>query len=312
MMGAISGNAELERKLSEAQRSLDTANEKLSTFDGAELVQLLDPRSIRRSRWANRDLSNFNGQAWSDFKDEISSSGGNVEAIKVRRVTHEGEPEYSEDGSVLIEFEPVFGQRRHRACLELGIKVRAVVVDSMNDRDLFAEMDRENRQRENLSAWEQGKSYNQALQAGLYSSLRNLSAELGVNLSQASRYCNLAKLPNDVIEAFPSPLVIQVRWSKPLSDSMQSDPEGTLERAKALHSIKGTIAAGEVLARILKSKPANEEKSKDIEIKSHGKTAAHMKVLPKGKLMVEFEAGAVKPEQREELAQLIAKFLGKS
>lgn len=312
VLGAIAGSADLERQLSETQSSLTKAQEKLADFEGAELVQLLDPRAVRRSHWANRDLSNFQGQTWSDFKDEISSSGGNIEAIKVRRIPSNQAPEFSEDGTVRIEYESAFGQRRHRACLELGIPLRAVVVDTMDDKTLFAEMDRENRQRESLSPWEQGKSYNQALQEGLYPSLRKLAADLGVNLSLASRYCSLAQLPLDVINAFPTPMTLQVRWAKPLADAMQSDPGGTIQRAKALHSLKGTISATEVLARILKEKAAEPEAPKSIEIEAKGKPAASLKVLPKGKVAVEFEPGLVKPEQHEELAKLITKFLENS
>lgn len=311
VLRGIAGKTELERKLNEAQDSLNTANQKLAKFEGAEIVQLLDPKSIRRGRWANRHSSNFQGPDWQKFKEEISHSGGNVEPIKVRRIINGKKPEFIDDG-VQVEYEPIFGQRRHQACLELGIPVRAVVIEKMDDKTLFAEMDRENRLRENLSAWEQGVSYNQALKEGLYTSIRSLSADLGVNLSLVSRYCKLAQLPDVVISAFPSPLAIQVRWSKPLSDSMQSDPEGTLERARKLISLKGTLTASEVLSRLVNSQGTAPDAPKNIEIQLDGKLAASLKVLQKGKLSVEFEAGAVKPEQHEALVKLIERFLENS
>lgn len=311
VLRGIGDKSELERKLNETQDSLNTANEKLARFEGAEIVQELDPKSIRRGRWANRHQSNFQGPAWQEFKDEISHSGGNIEPIKVRRLTGVATPEFSEDG-VQIEFEPVFGQRRHQACLELGIPVRAVVSEKMDDKTLFAEMDRENRQRENLSAWEQGVSYNQALKDGLYPSMRNLSEDLGVNLSLVSRYIKLAQLPDVVINAFPSPLTLQVRWSKQLADSMQNDPEGTLERARTLVPLKGTLTPTEVLGRLVSAQGAASETTKSIEIQAGGRVAASLKVLPKGKLSLEFETGAVKPEQHDALVKLIAKFLGDS
>lgn len=311
VMQAIAGKTDLERKLSEVQESLDTANSKLSQFENSELVQLLDAKSIRRGRWANRHLSNFDGPSWKEFKAEIENSGGNVEPIKVRRVRFENGPVFTEDG-IRIEFEPIFGQRRHQACLELGIPVRAVVAEHMDDKTLFAEMDRENRLRENLSAWEQGVSYNQALKDGLFTSIRSLATELGVNLSLASRYCKLAQLPEVVINAFPSPLTIQVRWAKPLADAMQNDPEGTLERAKELVVLKGTLSAAEVLSKLVNEKKPTAEQLTNNEIQTNGKLAASFKTLPKGKFAVEFEAGVVKPEQHEALAKLIRDFLGNS
>ncbi|RWA45688.1 hypothetical protein AU476_01245 [Cupriavidus sp. UYMSc13B] len=85
VMGAIAGNSDLERKLSDTQQHLDEANHRLSEYEGAELVRKLEPATIRRSRWANRDELNFVGPEWEAFKAEIHSAGGNVEPIKVRR-----------------------------------------------------------------------------------------------------------------------------------------------------------------------------------------------------------------------------------
>ncbi|MBK9363084.1 MAG: hypothetical protein IPM99_19260 [Rubrivivax sp.] len=82
----------------------------------------------------------------------------------------------------------VFGHRRHRACLELGLPVQAMVVD-MYDQQLFEAMERENRARKNLSAWEQGTMYRRALDEGLYPSQRRLAESLGVDISLVSRVC---------------------------------------------------------------------------------------------------------------------------
>lgn len=66
--------------------------------------------------------------------------------------------------------------------------------------------------------------YDDAIRQGLYPSLRRLSDSLGVNLSDASRAVQLAKLPSEVVAAFASPLELQVRWAKPLADAMRVIP----------------------------------------------------------------------------------------
>lgn len=302
VMGAIAGNSELERRLSDIQNHLDAANERLAVYDGAELVQKLNPASIRRSRWANRDELNFRGPTWDAFKNEISSAGGNVEPIKVRRVFED-----KTSSTSASDYEIVFGHRRHQACLELGLTVAAVVVESMGDQELFAEMDRENRERQNLSAWEQGRMYNHALREGLFPSIRRLSEDLGVNLSNASRSCKLAQLPEDVVLAFSSPMVIQVRWAKPLSDALQSDPDGMLERARALHAKRDKLTPNEIMEHLLAQDQSNPKPP--IAILAKGKQAASLKIGPKGNAVVEFEAWALESAKHEALVQLIADFL---
>ncbi|CAN7780142.1 ParB/RepB/Spo0J family partition protein [Cupriavidus necator] len=310
VMGAISGKGDLERKLTETQENLDHANQRLSEYDGAELVRKLDPATIRRSRWANRDELNFVGANWEAFKAEIGSAGGNVEPIKVRRVFYGKTPPSEPPEAGGKAFEIVYGHRRHQACLELGLPVSAMVVDTMEDRALFAEMDRENRERQNLSAWEQGRMYNHALSEGLFPSIRRLAEELGVNLSNAARSCKLAQLPEDVVRAFPSPLVIQVRWAKPLSDALQSDPDGMLERARALQAERDKLTPAEVIDRLL-NQPAKDPKPA-IPIHARGQTAASLRIGPKGRAVVEFEAGALDPARHDALVQLISDFLSAS
>lgn len=307
VMGAIAGKSDLERKLSDTQKHLEAANNKLAVYDGADLVRKLDPATIRRSRWANRDEQNFTGPHWDAFKDEIKGAGGNVEPIKVRRVSYPKTPTTPVSNPLECELEIVFGHRRHKACLELGLLVSAVVVESMDDRELFAEMDRENRERQNLSAWEQGRMYNHALREGLYPSIRQLCEDLGVNLSNVSRSCKLAQLPEDVVLAFSSPMVIQVRWAKPLSDALQRDPEGMLERARALHAERSKLTPIEVMERLLGQTAC--EPPTLIAIHANGMQAASLRVGSKGRAVVEFEAGALEPAKHEALVKLIADFL---
>lgn len=306
VINAISDKGNLERKLSETEQGLNEAQQRLAEFQEAELVLSLDPTAIRRSQWANRDPANFVGETWEAFKEEILNAGGNVEPIKVRRAFYGKTPQ-----DLQQTYELVFGHRRHQACLELGILVKAVVVDSMDDRTLFVEMDRENRVRQNLSAWEQGRMYNNALNAGLFPSIRQMAQELGVNLSNASRSCKLAQLPEEVVGAFSSPLVLQVRWAKDLSDALQADSKGLLERARKLQAQQGKLAPAEVLAQLLK-KTQERQQEEHIEINASGRRAAFLKVGPKGKATLEFESGALDPARHAALAKLIAEFLGET
>jgi ParB family chromosome partitioning protein len=228
------------------QHEVDALRERLKEFDGAVPARLLDPASIRPSIWANRHPDSFQGEAYQELKDDIEKSGGNVQAIRVRPLP---EPA-GESGAEPARYELVFGHRRHRACLELGLPVLAVVMPA-SDQELFVAMERENRARLSLSPWEQGRMYASALDMGLYSGQRGLASAIGADVSAVSKALSLARLPQSVIEAFPSPLALQFRWAKPLQDALARDPQGVIERARDLAQRRGSLKPEFVLASLI-------------------------------------------------------------
>jgi len=295
VMAAITREAEVSSELVDARAELSEAKAKLAELDGAVLVRALDTALIRRSRWANRSEAEFKTADFQQLKEEIANAGGNVQAIKVRAF----------DGQT-PGYEIVYGHRRYQACSELGLPVNAVVVENMSDTELFSEMDRENRARKNLSAWEQGRMYDDALKSGLFSSVRKLSESLGVNLSDASRAIQLAKLPKEVIAAFASPLDLQVRWAKPLADALQADPDGVLARARALAKSRDGLGAGEVFDKLVGKGGA--ARANLVPVHAGGKQVAELKIGPKGRATVEIFPGTLKPGQQEALVSHLASF----
>lgn len=213
--------------------------ERLAAFDGASAARKLDPKTIKPSKWANRNELAYGGDEFSALKTEIESAGGNIQPIKVR-------PLKGSSG----EYELVFGHRRHRACLELGIPVLAVI-EELDDSELFCQMDRENRARAALSPWEAGITYAKALDEGLFPSARKLAEAASIDLSQLGKALSLARLPADVIAAFPSPLDLQYRWATLLTQAIQKDPELILTRAKSLKDSSPKANATQVLTRLL-------------------------------------------------------------
>jgi ParB family transcriptional regulator, chromosome partitioning protein len=297
-MNSITGKDEVAKELADSIAKLEDANKEIAKFAGATVVKKLDPKQVKRSQWANRNEAEFSTAEFEELKADIAAADGNVQPIKVRVAgVFDGQTHY----------EIVFGHRRHQACLLLGIAVNAVIQESMTDLELFEEMDRENRARKSLSAWEQGRMYQDALAKGLYPSLRKLSESLNVNLADASRSVDLAKLPQVVVEAFGSPLDLQVRWSKSLKDALQKDPDGVLATAKEISSNKGGLSPIEVFERLI-GKVASEAKA-EIEIKVQGKRAAVFRIDAKGKGVLEFEAGILPSDRQKTLISLVKDFL---
>jgi ParB family chromosome partitioning protein len=228
------------------QHEVDVLRDRLKDFDGAAPARLLNPTSIRPSAWANRHPDSFLGYAYQELKDDIEKAGGNVQAIRVRPLS--GSP--GEAAGDAGKYELVFGHRRHRACLELGLPVLAVVMPA-SDQELFIAMERENRARLSLSPWEQGRMYATALDMGLYSGLRSLASAIGADVSAVSKALALARLPQAVVDAFPTPLSLQFRWAKPLQDALARDPEGVVARARDLSPRRTTLKPEAVLAALL-------------------------------------------------------------
>lgn len=209
--------------------------QKLAEFDGASPARQLDPKTIKRSKWANRHEESFNNVEFQHLKNEIESAGGNIQPIKVR-------PLPQQSGT----YELIFGHRRHLACLELGLPVFAVIED-MDDAELFCQMDRENRERSPLKPYEAGLAYARALDEGLFPSARKLAESASIDLSQLGKALALARLPVDVLSAFPSPLDLQYRWATDLTQALQKDPDRVLAIAKKINSEPKNRSAAQIL-----------------------------------------------------------------
>lgn len=291
-IGAISASLAMGRGVEAENREL---KERLRGLEDAAVVQLLDPKHVRPSRFANRHALSFSGPEFADLKAEIASAGRNVQAIKVR-------PAKGGDGQ---EYEIAFGHRRHRACLELGLPV-AAVVENLTDAELFAEMERENRDRQNLSPWEQGVMYKRALDEKLYPSLRKMAAALGTQVSHASTAVQLASLPEEVVAAFASPLVLQYRWAVPLKEAVDANPDAVRALAKELSVLEPKLASKEVLARLIGGE-ASSQRSGPAQFLSKGKAVGFWDRDPKGNISVRIKAGGLPASKEKRLLEFLQK-----
>lgn len=282
---------------SAAIREADELRQKVQQFDGALPVRKLDPRQIKGSRWANRSEASFVSTDFDSLKEEIKSANGNVQPIKVRRI------QGAED-----EYEIVYGHRRHRACLQLGLPVLAMVADDLLEIELFTEMERENRQRKDLGAYEQGLMYARALDAGLFSSNRKLADAIGRDLGDVGKALSLARLPKEVIEAFASPLDLQFRFAKPLNDVLERDPDGLMRRAKALSKLKEKPSAKDVLAKLLAKEvgPSSEQVTSFVR---GGDQLATLERGKKGSISIQIPGG-LEPAKEARLIKLMRELLG--
>lgn len=227
-----------------AEGEVTRLRDALQQFDGSLPTKKLDPQSVVPSRWSNRHEASFSNADFIRFKADVEHAGGNVQPILVRPV--EGESS---------KYEIVFGHRRHRACLELGLLVLAAISTApMSDLELFAAMDRENRERADLSAWEQGAMYRKALDEQMFPSQRRLAEALGVSHTWVRKAIAVAELPEPVIQCFRSPLELQFKHAELIAAAMEADRKGVLRRAEKLRQSDRMSASAVVAALIAKQR----------------------------------------------------------
>lgn len=274
--------------------------EQARSFEGALPSRPIDPTLIRLSTWANRDDRSFKTAAYFALKEEIAAAGGNVQPIKVRPIV-----DASTDPDT-PQFEIVFGQRRHRACLELGLPVLAMI-EAVSDEVLFVQMDRENRNRANLSPWEQGKHYCRALDDGLFPSNAKLAAAVGAHLTNVGKAIALARLPDEVVNAFSSPLDLQYGWASAINAALRKDPELVLKRARSLSTLAVKKKPALVLKELLEGETSTMLPPKQFLEKGGTKVAT---ICTNAKGMVEVSiAQSLPPEKMERLTRWLSEFL---
>jgi ParB family chromosome partitioning protein len=287
----------------ELEGRLQDAMGELRNWDGAKATRLLDPNSIRRSAFANRHESGFKGEAFDALVHEIKEAGGNVQPIKVRAINEPG----GEEGA---QYEIVFGHRRHAACAQLGLPVLAFI-DNLDDQALFVEMERENRERADLSAWEQGVMYARALDRGLYPSLRQLAAAIGVDPTNLSKALVLARLPESVLSAFASPLDLQFRWATAFKMALEADASGLESRATKMAAQRGGRTAKEIFLALTAPQDGRVESRTPGSVQSFakgGKTVATLKIDADGQSVIRIRVPLNEARQKE-LAQLLERFV---
>lgn len=231
---AIGAMAQFTERQSSAIKETEILKGRLREFEGSLPTKKIDPQLIERSKWANRHALSFLDADFGALKADIESQGGNVQPIKIRPLKNKTE-----------RFEIVFGHRRHQACLELQLPVLAIIED-LDEKHLFIEMDRENRQRKDLRPYEVGCMYAKALDEGLFSSARRLADEVAIDQSQLTKALALARLPQEVLDAFKSPLDLQYRWASGLTAELQKNSDQVLVVAKEMKTRTPRLSSGDV------------------------------------------------------------------
>lgn len=125
--------------------------------------------------------------------------------------------------------------------------------------------------------------YDQALREGLYPSIRMLALGVGAHSSNVSTALLIARLPEVVLDAFPSKLDIQYRWGTALTERIKNHGDWVLSIAAELSKTKD-LSAAEVFAQLMTDPNQERSPAKSTEkvITRGGKVFARIKRNTKG------------------------------
>ena len=279
-------------QIQQSEDEMAALRARLLQYEGALPIRKMDPKTIRPSRWANRHETSFATSEFISLKADMEHAGGNVQAILVRSMP-------KEQG----QFEIVFGHRRHRAALELGIPVLASIwTDELGDAALFTVMDRENRERADLSAYEQGIMYQRALDESLFPTQRQLAEALGVSHTWVRKAMSVAQLPSAVIDCFRTPLEVSFRHAELINAALEGDRRGVLKRAEKVRGMLLTPAL--VVARLRDAKPGFE-KVERLDLLAGGELAGTLVRSKSGEVTISLNADTVTGSDVQQVAQAI-------
>jgi ParB family chromosome partitioning protein len=245
------------------------------------------------SKWANRHVTSFEAASFDQFKDEIAHAGGNIQPILVR-------PKGA-------RYEVVFGHRRFTACKQLALPVLAMVME-LSDEDLFTLMDRENRNREDLSPFEQGVMWAKAIDEGLFPSARKLAAHVGVSDVFVGQCLVIARLPDFLIQLFRAPTEIQIRWAKSLQQQLQTDPEVVVTRAEQIKAIGRALPSVKVFEMLMAND--KEKALKPNPVKHEGRVIGKIARGDDGEVLLHLNAGSMSADAYEKLKVAIFGLVG--
>ena len=149
------------------------------------IMKLLNLKIDKIVTNSNQPRKYFDNEKMSELKDSIKNSGL-LQPITVRKISNG-------------KYEIVAGERRYRACRELGMENISAIEISAGDARGYELSVLENIQRENLNPIEEAESYLMLMEVYGYTQ-EKLSEKLGKTRSSVSNKMRILKLPASVKE----------------------------------------------------------------------------------------------------------------
>lgn len=199
-------------------------------------LRKVDPRKVRRSRMANRSIENEDSADFRRLAELIRQAGTNSVPALVHEVdSAEDQSDYS--------YELVYGHRRHQVCLSETLPFTTIVLPQLNDVERTFLMANENEGRVSPCPMDMAVWLLQLTTEGRFKNQASLAQATGIKPASVTNLLKLARLPAEVIAAFPRRSDIGHRHALPLEQAAKDDLNGLIKRA---HEIATLRAANDI------------------------------------------------------------------
>lgn len=135
------------------------------------------------------------------------------------------------------KYELICGARRLFACQTLDIDI-LVAIAELDDKEAALVMDLENREREDISAYERGRDYKRWIHEGIYKNAAEICQKTGIKKALLSQLMSIAELPEAVIRAFKHPSNLPFRWARELIKVYKTSPEHARKLTEIAYQLK--------------------------------------------------------------------------
>ncbi len=191
----LHGNKKLpQADSSTTARSLSSPSNEGHTKNTLVLVELT-PDSCKPWDFSDRlDLEMGN-------IDELANSiqqAGQQEPILVRPIKHSNLP-----NDTSPKYEIIFGNRRWRACKQIGKNLLAIVRD-LNDQDAAIAQKEENENREDISDYSRSIHYRRLIDSGVFPNENQLSMKLNIPRTRFNDLMSYNRIPRELLHAIPN------------------------------------------------------------------------------------------------------------
>ena len=188
---------------------------------GRPLALRINPTNVHVSDWKQRHDASYASKAYIALKDSIGITNGNQQPILIRIIE--------------MRLEVVFGHRRHRACLELGLPLLANIWnDDPNEVAAFTCLERENEFHANRSVYERGCLFKALIDSKIFSSYRELADHIDKSHTLVNAVVRVATLHELVIKAFGDPCLITTKHAEKIMSAWPTEEAHILARAECL------------------------------------------------------------------------------
>lgn len=221
LASAIAGSKEAEVTLKSSVRDgLLNRSSRLRELATGETLptaqQRVDPARCRMWAHHNRDYEALSYERCQDLVESIKAQGRQEVPAIVRRL--KDDPDY--------DYEVICGARRHWSVSWLRQNNHPEIAFLVEARDLtdeqaFRVSDLENRAREDLTDYERARDYLRALESYYGGKQKDMAERLNVTQSWLSRYLDLARLPDTLVQAFQSPHDLRIKHVTQLKPLMK-------------------------------------------------------------------------------------------